>query len=113
MREYPAEFNEVLKSAYPSLASKRSNMIPCTLFEIYIYISSFLLASLPPSLPLSLLPLSLLPLSPSLSLPLPPFPSGSAEKLFTQCDDYADTVKRKGQIWPLQNTLLLLCPVRP
>lgn len=34
----------------------------------------------------------------------------SAEKLFTQCEEYADNQKKKSQIWPLQNTLLLLCP---
>lgn len=88
MREYPAEFNEVLKSAYPSLASKY--------MESTLLIISF---SLSPSL-FSLLFLSFFSFL------------GSAEKLFTQCDEYADTVKKKGQIWPLQNTLLLLCPVR-
>jgi neurofibromin 1 len=55
MREYPTDFNEVLKSQYPSLAR-------------------------------------------------------SAEKLFSLCEEYSDTVKKKSQIWPLQNTLLLLCP---
>ena len=38
---------------------------------------------------------------------------GSAEKLFTQCEEYADNQKKKSQIWPLQKTLLLLCPLRP
>ena len=37
--------------------------------------------------------------------------TGSAEKLFTMCDEYADNQRRKSQVWPLQNTLLILCPV--
>ena len=37
--------------------------------------------------------------------------AGSAEKLFTMCDEYADNQRRKSQVWPLQNTLLILCPV--
>lgn len=36
---------------------------------------------------------------------------GSAEKLFNMCDEYADSQKKKSQVWPLQNTLLILCPV--
>ena len=27
------------------------------------------------------------------------------------CDEYADNQRRKSQVWPLQNTLLILCPV--
>ena len=38
--------------------------------------------------------------------------AGSAEKLFSMCDEYGDNQRRKGQVWPLQNTLLILCPVR-
>jgi neurofibromin 1 len=34
----------------------------------------------------------------------------SAEKLFMMCDEYADNQRRKSQVWPLQNTLLILCP---
>ena len=75
MREYPAEFNEVLKSAYPSLASKRSNDTLLYLSYIYISLSSFLLASLPPSLLLSSLSPSPLSLS-SLPSPSLPFPQG-------------------------------------
>jgi len=37
----------------------------------------------------------------------------SAEKLFNLCDEYADNQRRKVQVWPLQNTLLILCPVSP
>ncbi len=37
--------------------------------------------------------------------------AGSADKLFTLCDEYADNLRRKIQIWPLQNTILILCPV--
>ena len=36
---------------------------------------------------------------------------GSAEKLFNMCDEYADGQKKKSQVWPLQNALLILCPV--
>ena len=28
------------------------------------------------------------------------------------CDEYGDNQRRKSQVWPLQNTLLILCPVR-
>ena len=38
--------------------------------------------------------------------------SGSAEKLFNLCDEYADSTKKKVHIWPLQNAALILCPVR-
>lgn len=39
--------------------------------------------------------------------------TGSAEKLFNLCDEYADNQRKKIQVWPLQNTLLILCPVSP
>ena len=67
MREYPAEFNEVLKSAYPSLASKYG------IISLLIILSPF--SSLPLSLflpsPLSLSFPSSLSLSPFFSLSLP------------------------------------------
>ena len=37
--------------------------------------------------------------------------AGSAAKLFSLCDDYADNARKKAQIWPLQNAALILCPV--
>lgn len=27
------------------------------------------------------------------------------------CDEYADNQRKKSQVWPLQSTLLILCPV--
>ena len=37
---------------------------------------------------------------------------GSAEKLFNLCVEFAaDSSKKKIQIMPLQNTVLILCPV--
>ena len=37
---------------------------------------------------------------------------GSADKLFTLCAEFAaDSTKKKVQIMPLQNTVLILCPV--
>ena len=37
--------------------------------------------------------------------------AGSAEKLFSMCEEFADNQRKKSQVWPLQNTLLILCPV--
>ena len=35
-----------------------------------------------------------------------------AEKLFNFLEGYADSTKKKVQLWPLMNILLILCPVR-
>ena len=35
-----------------------------------------------------------------------------AEKLFNLLEGYADSTKKKVQLWPLMNVLLILCPVR-
>lgn len=39
-------------------------------------------------------------------------PSGFAERLFDICETYSDNARKKAQLWPLQNMLLTLCPVR-
>lgn len=38
---------------------------------------------------------------------------GFAERLFDICEMYSDNARKKAQLWPLQNMLLMLCPVRP
>ena len=40
------------------------------------------------------------------------FPSlEQAELLFDASDSYTDNLKKKSALWPLQNVLLMLCPV--
>ena len=39
-------------------------------------------------------------------------PTAHAEKLFDILDGIADSTKKKVQLWPLMNVLLILCPVR-
>ena len=38
--------------------------------------------------------------------------AGFAERLFDICETYSDNARKKAQLWPLQNMLLMLCPVR-
>lgn len=48
----------------------------------------------------------------SLALIITCINQGSADKLFNLCAEFAaDSTKKKVQIMPLQNTVLILCPV--